>query len=144
MLARIPDIRLKGRRTDAKSVPNSDKALLTLNLTKQPIINLLTSDSEDERLKGLKILIAMHLSRKKITGFLPSVINIISHDLQIKRFIYFCLIQASSSNNSQILMSINSLHKDLIDAKPITRASALRALSSMTLDEITGILQMTM
>jgi AP-3 complex subunit beta len=143
MLAKLPELGLRTQTTASRNIPQADKDLLAINISKQPVIALLTSPNEDEKLKGLKLLAAMYFSRRKVTEFLPYVVNIISNDLRIKRFVYFYLSNVCDSGRTEVLMSINSFHKDLTDNKPLARASALRAFSSLQLEEILPILMVS-
>lgn len=143
MLAKLPELGLRTQTTANRNIPQADKDLLAINISKQPVITLLTSPNEDEKLKGLKLLAAMYFSRRNVIEFLPYVVNIISSDLRIKRFVYFYLSNVCDSGRTEVLMSINSFHKDLTDNKPLARASALRALSNLKLEEILPILMVS-
>lgn len=88
----------------------------------------------------MKTIIAMLLTGKNVGDYLPDVVNIVTDNIHLKRLIYYFLIYTCESGSSEILMSINSFHKDLTDGRALIRASALRAISSMRIDEILPIL----
>ena len=91
-------------------------------------------------MEGMKTIIAMLLSGKNVSDYMPDVVNIVTENIHLKRLIYYFLIYTCESGSSEILMSINSFHKDLTDGSALIRASALRAISSMRIEEILPIL----
>ena len=127
-----------------QGMPKSESDMYTTNLSNQPIITLLKSENENDQLKGMKILIAMQITRKEISPFVPYVVNLITNNFQVKKLSYFFLCSCSGKANNHILMSINTFHKDLTDSKVLTRASALRAFSSLRIDEILNILTLSL
>jgi AP-3 complex subunit beta len=127
-----------------KGLPKSDGDMYTLSLSNQPIITLLKSESEADKLKGMKILIAMQITRKEITPFVPHVVNLITGNFQVKKLTYFFLTYCSGKAKDHILMSINTFHKDLTDSKALLRASALRAFSSLKIEEIVNVLTLAL
>mmetsp|Transcript_12753 Transcript_12753/g.18614 ORF Transcript_12753/g.18614 Transcript_12753/m.18614 type:complete len:684 (+) Transcript_12753:1-2052(+) len=140
LINRKPDPSPQNKYT--ASIPNSDAELFTLSTSKQPIIALLKSNSDQDKLRGMKVITAMQITRKDTTPFLPYVINIVTKDFKLKKLIYFYLVNCCGVATNEILMSINSFHKELNDSKPLIRASALRALSSLQIEEIFPILMM--
>ena len=131
-------------KAPVKGVPNSESDIFLANLSNQPIIALLKSEVESDQLKGMKILIAMQIRRKDVTAFVPYVVNIITTSFYVKRLTYYFLCTCSGEASNQILMSINSFHKELKDGKIIVRGSALRAFSSLRIDEILNIMTMAL
>jgi AP-3 complex subunit beta len=135
MLSRIK--RTKG------PIPASEKDFYDLSLPRQTILAMLTAKSDEEKLKGLKILIAMQLSNKAVEEFIPAVVNLISDDMRVRRLAYYFIVHNCRKAKEDALMSVNSFHRELNDTTPLARASALRTLSSMQIDEILPVLQMT-
>jgi AP-3 complex subunit beta len=134
----------KQEKKPTQGMPKTESEMYTVSLSNQPIIALLKSDNENEKLKGMKILIAMQITRKDITPFVPYVVNLITNNFQVKKLCYFFLCYCSGTANTYILMSINTFHKDLTDSKVLTRASALRAFSSLRIDEILNVLTLSL
>jgi AP-3 complex subunit beta len=130
-------------KTPVKGIPAKDADMFLANVGNQQIITLLKSENEDEQLKGMKILIAMQIRRKDVTGLVPYVVNMITNSFYVKRLSYFFLGSCSGASQ-HILMSINSFHKELKDAKVINRASSLRAFSSLRIDEILHIMTLAL
>ena len=125
-------------------IPKTESEMYTATLSNQPIIALLKSESDDDKLKGMKILIAMQITRKDISSFVPYVVNLITTNFQVKKLTYFFFSYCSGKANNHILMSINTFHKDLTDPKILTRASALKAFSSLRIDEILNVLTISL
>ena len=125
-------------------IPKSESEMYTASLSNQPIVTLLKSDTEADKLTGMKILIAMQITRKDITPFVPYVVNLITTNYQTKKLSYFFLTQCSGKANNYIIMSINTFHKDITEQKVLTRASALRAFSSLRINEILHVLTLSL
>lgn len=114
-------------------IPNSESEMYTLNTSKQPILVLLKSPKDEDQLKGLRVLTAMYFTRKEVASYLPEVVNLISSNILVKKLLYLFLVNLCEFGQQEILMRINSLHKELTDKKSLIRANAFRALSSLRL-----------
>lgn len=132
------------KKAPTQGIPKTESEMYTANLSNQPIITLLKSEQEADKLTALKILTAMQITRKDISPFVPYVVNLITAKYQTKKLAYFFLCQCSDKANNYILMSINTFHKELTDGKMLTRASALRAFSSLRIEEILHVLTLSL
>ena len=131
-------------KQQVKGMPSKEGDMFLANVGNQQIISLIKSENEEDQLKGMKLIIAMQIRRKDVSSLVPYVVNMLTSSFYVKRLSYFFLCSCSGNANSYILMSINSFHKELKDSKLITRASSLRAFSSLRLDEILHIMTLAL
>lgn len=141
LLSKVPKMLSRIKRSKGP-IPVSEKDFYDLNLPRQTILSLLNSKSDEEKLKGLKILIAMQMGNKAVEDYLPAVVNLISDDMRVRRLAYYFLVHNCRKGKDDVLMSVNTFHRELNDTAPLSRASALRTLSSMQIDEILPVLLM--
>lgn len=107
----------------------------TVNLTK-----LLNSNSDRERLDGLKRVVALMSKNRNVSSYFAQVVkNVASNNLEIRKLVYIFLLRYAAVEPDLALLSINTFQKDLADSNPLIRAMALRVLSGIPVVSIGSI-----
>ncbi|PKI83162.1 AP-3 complex subunit beta [Malassezia vespertilionis] len=103
----------------------------------------LESTHDEDRLEGLKRVVAMISKGRDATPYLASVFKLTStKSLEIRKLVYIVVLRYASSQPDLALLSINSFQRDLSDPNPLIRGMALRALSSLRLDMVAGVVML--
>lgn len=104
----------------------------------------LESNSEYERLEGLRTVVAM-ISRSLPAAdhLFPSVLKLTSvQSLQVKTLVYLVTLRLAPAHPDVALLSINSFQRDLSDPSPLIRGMALRVLSGLGVKMAAAIMEM--
>jgi len=100
----------------------------------------LESNSDREKLEGMKRLIALISKVRNVSEFFAHVVkNVASHNLEIRKLVYIYLLRYAEHEPDLALLSINTFQKDLSDPSPLIRAMALRVLSGIRVPMIGSI-----
>jgi len=103
----------------------------------------LDSNSDREKLDGLKTLIALISRGRNVSEFFPYVVkNVASQNLEIRKLVYIYVLRYAESEPDLALLSINTFQKDLKDSSPLIRSMALRVLSGINVPMIGNIIVM--
>eukprot|EP01038_Epipyxis_sp_PR26KG_P016913 gene16913-23210_t len=103
----------------------------------------LDSFKEADKLKGMKLLLAMLSKGRDIPEFFPDVVkNVVVKSIEVKKMVYIYLVHYADHDNSCreiALLSINSFQKDLSGTNPLIRGLALRVMTSIRVVDIIQI-----
>lgn len=100
----------------------------------------LESTHDDERLEGMKRVVAMISKGRDATPYLASVFKLSSvTSLEVRKLVYLVVLRYAPLHPDLALLSINSFQRDLADPNPLIRGMALRALSGIRLKVVAGI-----
>ena len=111
--------------------------------TKEDVQRLLDSQFVQEKLQGIKSVMAMAALGRDIGGFFADVVkNVSVPSLELKKLIYMYLVRHAGDQPDLALLSVNSFQRDLSDQNPLIRALALRVMSSIRLPIIQPIVLM--
>lgn len=92
----------------------------------------LESTNDNERLEGLKHVVALISKGRDATPFLASVFKLSSStSLEVRKLVYIVVLRYAPQHPDLALLSINSFQRDLTEPNPLIRGMALRALSGM-------------
>ncbi|KAK4046976.1 AP-3 complex subunit beta [Microbotryomycetes sp. JL221] len=99
---------------------------------------LLSSKREQDRMEGLKRVMAMMIKNLPVTNFFPLVTSLLSPTtpFEARSLISAYIVHCSDTAPELALLSINAYQKDLSDPNPLTRAGAIKTLSLMNLMDI--------
>mmetsp|Transcript_7924 Transcript_7924/g.17269 ORF Transcript_7924/g.17269 Transcript_7924/m.17269 type:complete len:1163 (-) Transcript_7924:567-4055(-) len=103
----------------------------------------LDSSQESDKLKGMKLLLAMLSKGKDIPEFFPDVVkNVVVKNIEVKKMVYIYLVHyADFDDNCReiALLSINSFQKDMSGDNQLIRGMALRVMTSIRVHDIIQI-----
>merc|ERR1711907_474283 len=100
----------------------------------------LRDNDENEKLEGMKHLIALMSMGKEVSELFPDVVMaIVCKSLELKKLVYMYMIRYAEVKQDQALLSINTFQKDLSDSNQLIRAQALRVMSSIRVPMITQL-----
>jgi AP-3 complex subunit beta len=98
---------------------------------------------EADKLKGMKLLLAMLSKGREIPEFFPDVVkNVVVKSIEVKKMVYIYLVHYADfdENCREIaLLSINSFQKDMSGANQLIRGLALRVMTSIRVPDIIQI-----
>lgn len=104
----------------------------------------LDSNRDEEKLDGLKRLVALISKGRDVSAFLAPVLKCISTpSLEIRKLVYIFLLRYAEAQPDLALLSVNSFQRDLADPSPLIRAMALRVLSGIRVRMVAGITAMS-
>lgn len=107
------------------------------------ISKMLEGGNEQERLEGMKRLIATISKGRNVESFFAQVVKqVASPSIEIRKLVYIYLLRYAASNPDLLLLSINTFQKDLSDPSPLIRSMSLRVLTSIRLPVIQGIVML--
>ncbi|KAG9095585.1 AP-3 complex subunit beta [Ceratobasidium sp. 370] len=119
------DLALVGRSANAAYFDSAEDKI-------KQISSQLASNSDRDKLDAMKRLIALVSKGRNVSEFFAQVVlNVASHNLEIRKLVYIYLIRHAASEPDLTLLSINTFQKDLADPNPLIRAMALRVLSAI-------------
>jgi AP-3 complex subunit beta len=122
-------------QTPTNTAPQSLALELTPSVTKN-----LQSSSNDDKITGVKQLLAIMSKGEDVSSFFPLVVQeITSENEALRHLSYIYLVHYAESDPDSALMSINTFQRSLSDSDPIVRALALKILSSIRNREIIEI-----
>ena len=111
--------------------------------TVDDVKRLLDSSHVQEKLQGIKSVMAMAALGRDIGLFFADVVkNVSVPNLELKKLIYMYLVRHAGDQPDLALLSVNSFQRDLSDQNPLIRALALRVMSSIRLPIIQPIVLM--
>jgi AP-3 complex subunit beta len=94
-------------------------------------------------IRGMKWLLASMSKGRDVSDFFPHVVKLTgATSLEVRKMVYMYLVQYSDHDDTcreLALLSINSFQRGLADAEQLIRALALRALTSIRVEEIIHI-----
>lgn len=100
----------------------------------------LESTHDEERLDGMKRVVALISKGHDATRFLASVFKLSSTtSLEVRKLVYVVVLRYAPSHPDLALLSINSFQRDLTDPNPLIRGMALRTLSGIRLKAVSAI-----
>jgi AP-3 complex subunit beta len=103
----------------------------------------LSRSKEQDKLKGMKWLLAMMSKGKDVSDFFSDVVkNVVVRSVEVKKMVYIYLVHyadASPTCRELALLSINSFQKDLAASNQLIRALALRVMTSIRVPDIIQI-----
>ncbi|WFD32393.1 AP-3 complex subunit beta [Malassezia sp. CBS 17886] len=103
----------------------------------------LESSADNERLAGLKRVIALISKGRDASPYLASVLKLTSTNaLEIRKLVYIVVLRYAPMQPDLALLSINSFQRDLSDPNPLIRGMALRTLSGMRVRAVSTVLLM--
>jgi AP-3 complex subunit beta len=98
---------------------------------------------EAEKVKGMKLLLAMLSKGREIPEFFPDVVkNVVVKSIELKKMVYIYLVHyADFDDNCReiALLSINSFQKDMSGSNQLIRGLALRVMTSIRVPDIIQI-----
>jgi len=107
----------------------------------EDIRKLLDSKSHSDKMEAMKTLIAMMTIGRDVSAFFPDVVkNVVAEEMDVKKLVYMYVIHYGSKKPDLALLSVAPFQKDLQSTNPLTRASALKALTSMRVPVIVPII----
>lgn len=96
------------------------------------LIASLDSKFDKDKLGAMKHIVAMMTLGQDVSAFFPAVIkNVNVEATEVKKLIYMFIVRYASDDPELALMCINSLQKDMDGRNQLTRANALKAMSSI-------------
>eukprot|EP00004_Rigifila_ramosa_P023102 TRINITY_DN642_c0_g2_i2.p1 TRINITY_DN642_c0_g2~~TRINITY_DN642_c0_g2_i2.p1 ORF type:complete len:1132 (-),score=298.47 TRINITY_DN642_c0_g2_i2:41-3292(-) len=105
--------------------------------SQKEIKKMLDDKEKQEKLEGMKRLIAMISKGRDASDFFPDVVkNVVCPSLEVKKLVYIYLTHYASEQPDLALLSINTFQKDMKTDNQLIRASALRVMSSIRLPSI--------
>jgi AP-3 complex subunit beta len=111
--------------------------------TPAKIKEYLDSTKEVEKVKGMKLLLAMLSKGREIPEFFPDVVkNVVVKSIELKKMVYIYLVHYADydENCREIaLLSINSFQKDMSGGNQLIRGLALRVMTSIRVPDIIQI-----
>ena len=94
-------------------------------------------------IRGMKWLLASMSKGRNVSDFFPHVVKLTgATSLEVRKMVYMYLVEYSDHDDTcreLALLSINSFQRGLADAEQLIRALALRALTSVRVEEIIHI-----
>jgi len=143
LFARLPDVTSTVRGALASILGSSTNRLTGQAPSRQQVLSMLQSRAPEEQLKALKFILAQYFGRRDVGEYLSHVANLMTTSYEVKKLAYFFLNAIGNAHKREILMCINSFHKETSDKQPLVRATALRALTGLRLSEIVELLFVT-
>jgi len=103
----------------------------------------LDSDSDKDKLEGMKRLIAMISKGRDASELFPAVVkNVVCKNLEVKKLVYMYLTHYAELEPESVLLAINTFQKALRDPNQLIRASAIRVMSSIKVLDIAQLIVM--
>jgi AP-3 complex subunit beta len=103
----------------------------------------LDSQSDKDKLEGMKRLIAMISKGRDVSALFPDVVkNVVCKNLEVKKLVYMYLTHYAELEPESVLLAINTFQKALSDQNQLIRASALRVMSSIRVLDIVQLIVM--
>ena len=100
----------------------------------------LESTHDEDRLEGMRRVVALISKGRDATPFLASVLKLSStSSLEVRKLVYIVVLRYAPSHPDLTLLSINSFQRDLSDPNPLIRGMALRALSGIRVRAVSAI-----
>jgi len=88
-------------------------------------------NNEKQQMEGLKMAIAAMSKGINMAELFPDVVKLVaSQNPEIKRMVYLYLVQYSELEQNAALLAVNILRRNTTDTNQMTRAHALRTISS--------------
>lgn len=143
LFARLPDVTSTVRGALASFLGSNTNRLTGQAPSKPQVLSMLQSRAPEEQLKALKFILAQYFGRRDVGEYLSHVANLITSSYEVKKLAYFFLNAIGNAHKREVLMCINSFHKETSDKQPLVRATALRALTGLRLSEIVELLFVT-
>ena len=143
IFTKIPDVTSRVKSAFANILGTTSNRLTGTSVSKQAVITLLQSKSPEDQLKALKMILALYFARRDVGEYLSHVANLMTTSYEVKKLAYFFLNAIGNAHKREVLMCINSFHKETGDNQPLVRATALRALTGLRLPEIVELLLVT-
>jgi len=107
------------------------------------IKSYLSSTNENEKLKGMKHLLALLSQGGDISEYFPDVVkNVSVGSVEVKKLVYIYLVHYADFNKTcreLALLSVNSFQKDLAGGNQLIRGLALRVMSSIRVPDLIQI-----
>ena len=143
LFAGLPDVTSTVRDALASIIGSSSRRLTGQAPSRQQVLSMLQSRTSDEQLKAMKFILAQYFGRRDVGDYLSHVANLVTTSYEVKKLAYFFLNAIGNAHKREVLMCINSFHKETGDKQPLVRATALRALTGLRLTEIVELLFVT-
>jgi len=103
----------------------------------------LDSQSDKDKLEGMKRLIAMISKGRDVSSLFPDVVkNVVCKNLEVKKLVYMYLTHYAELEPENVLLAINTFQKAMGDQNQLIRASALRVMSSIRVLDIVQLIVM--
>eukprot|EP00026_Physarum_polycephalum_P001606 Phypoly_transcript_01608.p1 GENE.Phypoly_transcript_01608~~Phypoly_transcript_01608.p1 ORF type:complete len:1062 (+),score=136.00 Phypoly_transcript_01608:71-3256(+) len=101
----------------------------------------LDSQSDKDKLEGMKRLIAMISKGRDVSTLFPDVVkNVVCKNLEVKKLVYMYLTHYAELEPESVLLAINTFQKAMSDQNQLIRASALRVMSSIRVLDIVQLI----
>jgi AP-3 complex subunit beta len=103
----------------------------------------LDSQSDKDKLEGMKRLIAMISKGRDVSALFADVVkNVVCKHLEVKKLVYMYLTHYAELEPESVLLAINTFQKAMSDQNQLIRASALRVMSSIRVLDIVQLIVM--
>ncbi|WBW74185.1 AP-3 adaptor complex subunit Apl6 [Schizosaccharomyces osmophilus] len=132
---------LSGIAENAKQIAkNSNINFEDHELSHTELVHLLESNSETGKLEALHHLIVQMMHGEDVSVYFPDVVKlVVSENPEIRRLVHIYLTHYAEFNPDLALLCVNTIQKTLYDKNPLVRAAAIRAMSSIRVPAINGI-----
>lgn len=108
---------------------------------------LLHSSRDRDKAEGVRRVLALQMKHRPVGHYFASITACLGpgSSLSLRELVaVYILNEADGKNNELALMSVNMFQKDLNDPNPAIRALALRVLTHLKMEEIHGLVVMSL
>ncbi|EPX73041.1 AP-3 adaptor complex subunit Apl6 [Schizosaccharomyces octosporus yFS286] len=132
---------LSGIAENAKQIAkNSNINFEDHDLSHTDLVRLLESNSDTGKLEALHYIIVQMMHGEDVSIYFPDVVKlVVSENPEIRRLVHIYLTHYAEFNPDLALLCVNTIQKTLYDKNPLIRAAAIRAMSSIRVPAINGI-----